>query len=68
MKSIKKYIMLLLIILVVIFIIQNTESVSVSFLLYEISMPRAFLLSLVLLVGIIIGVFLPFEFKKKRVE
>ncbi len=50
----------------IIFILQNMASVNVNFLVFEISMPRALLLSLTLLIGVLIGIFLPFELQRKR--
>jgi len=50
----------------IIFILQNMASVTVNFLVFEISMPRALLLSLTLLIGVLIGIFLPFELQRKR--
>jgi len=44
----------------IIFVLQNMASVSVNFLVFEITMPRAILLSVTLLVGILIGIVLPF--------
>lgn len=41
--------------LVVIFIVQNTEVVAVRILFWELSMSRAVLIFLVLVVGIILG-------------
>ena len=66
MRSVKKYLVLVLGVITLLFIIQNTESTVVSILFYQISMPRALLLALVLAIGIIIGVFLPFEVKKNK--
>lgn len=68
MRSIKKYLIIILAVFALLFIFQNTESTVVSFLFYELSMPRALLLSIVLAIGIIIGVFLPFEVKKNKVN
>lgn len=48
----------ILILLVLIFLVQNTEVVKVSFLLWDISMSRAILLFFSLLIGFIIGWFL----------
>jgi uncharacterized integral membrane protein len=49
-----------------IFVFQNIHTVTVHFLIFEISMPRALLLIITLAVGFLIGIFMPFEFKKNR--
>ena len=49
-----------------IFIIQNTESVSVAFLFFEITMPRAILITVTITIGIIIGVLLPYRINKQN--
>ncbi|PKL87332.1 MAG: hypothetical protein CVV23_15905 [Ignavibacteriae bacterium HGW-Ignavibacteriae-2] len=64
--GIKKYLLIFLSLIVLIFIIQNTESVTVIFLTFEIKMPRAILLSATLIVGIVVGVMLPFGIKKNN--
>lgn len=55
-----------LFVLFLIFIIQNSASVSVRFLVFEASMPRAILLTLTLAVGVLIGIFITYRFKKER--
>ena len=50
----------------IIFILQNMASVTVNFLVFEMSMPRALLLSVTLLIGVLIGILLPFELQRKR--
>jgi uncharacterized integral membrane protein len=57
---------LILAVLFLIFIIQNVETINVKFLMFEISMPRALTLIITLAVGLIIGIVLPYEFKKIR--
>ena len=44
----------------IIFILQNLTSVTVDFLFFEITMPRSVLLSITLLIGILIGIIMPF--------
>ncbi|MBN1408773.1 MAG: LapA family protein, partial [Calditrichaceae bacterium] len=62
-----KYIIaLILFVLFLIFIIQNTVSVTVKFLIFEATMPQAILLFITLAAGVVIGVFLPYRFKKER--
>ena len=46
---------LVLIALVVIFIFQNLEVVKVSFLFWEISSPRALMIFITLVIGVIVG-------------
>lgn len=64
--SIKIIIVLILLSLFLVFIFQNIETVSVSFLMFEINMPRALLLIITLAAGLIIGIFIPYEFKRSR--
>jgi putative membrane protein len=61
----KQIILLVVAVLTLIFIIQNTETVTVVFLFFEIAMPRAILISVLILVGIIIGVLLPYKVRKQ---
>lgn len=62
----KQIILGIISLLLLVFIIQNTETVSVVFLFFEISMPRAILISVTILIGIIIGVLLPYRVKKQN--
>ncbi len=55
----------ILFILVLIFVFQNIEVVKVSFLVWDISMPRALMIFAVLIAGIIVG-WLARRPKKKR--
>jgi uncharacterized integral membrane protein len=48
----------------IVFVIQNLSQVTVNFLVFTIIMPRAVLLSGTLLMGIVIGIMLPFELRK----
>ncbi|MBL7174577.1 MAG: LapA family protein [Desulfobacteraceae bacterium] len=52
---ISKIVIFILILLILIFVIQNTEVVRVSFLAWEISMPRALMILLTFLIGLIAG-------------
>ena len=56
----------ILIILFLVFVIQNVSSVTVSFLIFDITMPRALVLSLTFAIGLLVGIFLPFEIKKHK--
>lgn len=64
--KLKYIILIILLILFVIFIFQNISLVTVSFLVFHITMPRSIMLILTLIVGIFIGNFLPYRFKKQR--
>lgn len=59
---------LLVIVLVVIF--QNTEAVDTKFLFVTLTMPRAALLGITMLVGVVIGILiaLAVSFKKSKEE
>ena len=46
---------LVLIVLVVIFIFQNIEMVKVSFLIWEMSLPRALMIFITLVIGVVVG-------------
>lgn len=46
----------ILLALVIVFIIQNTETVQVRLLLWNLSMPRSIMIFLVLLIGVAVGV------------
>ncbi len=62
----KQIILIVIAVLALIFIIQNTATVTVAFLFFEIAMPRAILLSFTILIGIIIGVLLPYKIGKQK--
>lgn len=55
----KKIIIVLIIILVLIFIIQNTESVTVNFLNFSARMPGSVIIIITLLFGFFIGPLIP---------
>lgn len=46
----------ILLALVIVFVIQNTETVQVRLLLWNLSMPRSIMIFLVLLIGVAVGV------------
>ena len=50
-----KILAVILIILVLIFVFQNIEIVKVTFLAWDISMPRALMIFVTLIIGIIVG-------------
>ena len=62
----KKILIIILVVFAFIFILQNTATVTVSFLMFEFSMPRAFILFLTLVVGVLIGIFLRYEIKRVK--
>jgi putative membrane protein len=64
--STKAIIVIILVILFLIFVFQNIQTISVNFLAFEISMPRALLLIITFAIGLLIGIFMPYEFKKNR--
>jgi putative membrane protein len=66
--SSKAIIVIILAILFLIFVFQNIQTISVNFLTFEISMPRALLLIITFAIGLLIGIFMPYEFKKNRAK
>lgn len=46
---------LVLVCLVLIFIFQNIEIIKVSFLIWDVSMPRALMIFITLIIGVLIG-------------
>jgi lipopolysaccharide assembly protein A len=64
--DIKRILIIILFVFVLLFIFQNIATVTVSFLMFEFSMPRAFIIILTLIVGILIGIFLRYEIKKEK--
>ena len=64
--NVKYILVIILLSLFGIFIVQNTESVTVKFLMLDAMLPRAILLLLTLAVGILIGIFIPYQFKKHK--
>jgi uncharacterized integral membrane protein len=55
MTKFSKYLIITLVVLFLTFVMQNLQTVSVSFLFWEFAMPRAALVSVMLLIGLIIG-------------
>ena len=62
----KYVIIIILLIIFGIFVVQNTISVTVSFLVFDATMPRALLLIFTFALGILIGIFIPYRFKKHK--
>lgn len=65
MVKVKLYTALALILLVLIVVFQNTEQVETKFLFATITMPRAALLAITLLIGIAAGMLLSLGLAKK---
>ncbi|MCP3865242.1 MAG: DUF1049 domain-containing protein [Aestuariibacter sp.] len=55
MKQIKTFAIIALLMLCAVFILQNSSMVEVTLLFWQFSLPRALLIILVLLIGILIG-------------
>ena len=64
--SAKMIILLIVVILFLVFIFQNIEIVNVSFLMFDINMPRSLLLIVTFVAGALTGIFVLFEFKKRK--
>jgi uncharacterized integral membrane protein len=62
MSKIHRYFILILTILCLIIVLQNMATVSISFLFWDFAMPRAILIGLMLVIGLLIGLIL----KSKR--
>ncbi|TQV85161.1 DUF1049 domain-containing protein [Exilibacterium tricleocarpae] len=55
----KRYLVLSALVILALFLVQNTETVTVNLLLWQLVLPRAVLLLLVLAIGVLIGLALP---------
>lgn len=66
--QLKLGIVLTLLIAVVIFTLQNTELVTIQFLLWNFSLSRALMIFLVFAVGIVIGALLGSHHQKRKPE
>jgi uncharacterized integral membrane protein len=64
--NVKYVITITLLIIFGIFVVQNTTSVTVSFLAWDATMPRALLLIFTFALGILIGIFIPYQLKKHK--
>ncbi|ASP47827.1 LapA family protein [Cognaticolwellia beringensis] len=58
MSKLNRYLILILSILCLVIVLQNIATVSISFLFWEFSMPRAILIGLMLVIGLLIGLIL----------
>ena len=65
-KNIKVYAGLGLLILVVLFTLQNTETVPISFLFWEFRISRALVIFMVFVVGVLVGIFSSGYYFKRR--
>jgi uncharacterized integral membrane protein len=55
-KNIKAYAGLGLLILVVLFTLQNTETVPISFLFWEFRISRALMIFMIFVIGVLVGI------------
>lgn len=62
MKSVKNILAATLLVLVIIIVLQNTATVDTRLLFVTLSMPRALLLLLTLLIGVVVGLILGSKF------
>jgi len=58
MSKLNRYLILILSILCLVIVLQNMATVSISFLFWEFAMPRAILIGLMLMIGLLIGLIL----------
>ncbi len=58
--------MMVLLVLFAIAVLQNTQPVSLQFLFWSVSMPRAILILISALVGLVLGIFFSVRAKKNR--
>jgi lipopolysaccharide assembly protein A len=65
-KKAKIWIALALLVLLIVLVLQNTESVSTRFLFFTFTLPRATLLALTMLTGIVIGLLLAMAVSARR--
>jgi len=63
-KNIKAYTGLGLLILVVLFTLQNTETVPISFLFWEFRISRVLMILMIFAVGVLVGI--SFNYLKRR--
>ncbi|AWB59255.1 MULTISPECIES: LapA family protein [unclassified Colwellia] len=58
MSKLHRYFILILSILCLVIVLQNMATVSISFLFWDFAMPRAILIALMLVIGLLIGLIL----------
>ena len=66
MKHAKLIIAAIIAILVIIVVLQNTQAVETKLLFMEVSMPRAMLLIVTLLIGFVLGLIAASAIRRKR--
>lgn len=64
--SFKMIILIIIAVLFFIFLFQNLASVTVTFLVFEMSMPGSLLLIITVAIGVLIGILSPFEMRKTK--
>ncbi len=65
-KNLKVYAGMGLLILVALFILQNTETVPISFLFWEFRISRALMIFMVFVIGVLVGIFSSGHYFKRR--
>ncbi len=65
-KNLKVHAGLGLLTLVVLFILQNTETVPISFLFWEFRISRALMILMVFVIGVLVGLFSSGHYFKRR--
>ena len=66
--KVKLFVTVVLLLLVIVFMAQNSSTVPVRFLLWEIDLPRSLLIFMTLLIGMLIGWFVRAMFRLTRAE
>jgi len=64
--SFKMIVISILVILFFVFVLQNLANVTVNFLFFTMSMPRALLLIISLAIGMLIGILIPVDLRKSK--
>ncbi|MCH6579567.1 MAG: LapA family protein [Nitrospinae bacterium] len=65
-KNLKVYAGMGLLILVALFILQNTETVPISFLFWEFRISRALMIVMVFAIGVLVGIFSSSHYLKRN--
>ncbi len=64
--SSKIIVLVILSIVFLVFLFQNLDTVTVTFLFFNLSLPRSLLLIITFMIGLLIGIFIPFDLKKQN--
>ena len=64
-KAVKNFAIAISLVIVLIVVLQNTQSVETRVLFFSFTMPRALLLAITLVVGIVAGLLMGSRFKRK---